>query len=458
VNEAQKSNRGGRRLLSWACLACLLPALAGCTLSRLRSSPSKAEVHSFQLSTNTPHSVTLTVLQFQVMRFADSYVAEVAQVADEFSAKVGTSNARLAALKWKLGQATAVYTDATGPNSVVNALDMLVLVTITRMVIEDYGVETFGDAILPVLETQRKLETNAWMIASGMLKPAQAQELRDLIQEWRQKNPHQHYVGAIRFREFATALNRMPSQNATAPTSIFSLLYLDPMAGLDPTTAAIEEIQQLGERAMYYTQRMPQLLNWQAELLAYQLAGQPESRQVLSNADQLAASAEIFAQTARQLPQFINDQRQAAIQQLLDGLTSQETRVRQTLNAGGDAATAINGAIKSLNEFVRYVSPPNTNPAAASTNGKPFNVLDYGTAAGQIGNAAKDLNTLLTTLNQSTTQLAQLGQQTTADANRVVDHAFRQGLILILVLLTGSVVAGLIYRILADKLKRDGSK
>ena len=85
-------------------------------------------------------------------------------------------------------------------------------------------------------------------------------------------------------------------------------------------------------------------------------------------------------------------------------------------------------------------------------------MLDYGTAAGQIGNAAKDLNALLTTLNQSTTQLAQLGQQTTADANRVVDHAFRRGLILILVLLTGSVVAGLGYRILANIMKRDGSK
>jgi methyl-accepting chemotaxis protein len=458
MNETQKKNRAGTRLSGWVCLACLSLALTGCSLLRFHHSPSKAEVTSLVLTTNSAHSVTFTVLQFQVMRFADSYVAEVAQAADEFSAKVGTPNARLAALKWKLGQATAAYTDATGPNPVVNALDMLVLVTITRMVIEDYGVETFGDAIQPVLETQRKLETNSWMVASGMLKPSQAQELRDLIQEWRKKNPHQRYVAAIRFREFATALNRMPSQNATAPTSIFSLLYLDPMAGLDPTTAAIEEMQQLGERAMYYTQRMPQLLNWQAELLAYQLAVQPESRQVLSNADQLAASAEMFAKTAQQLPQLVNDQRQAAIQQLLDGLTSQETQVRQTLNAGGDAATAIHGAIKSLDEFVRYVSPPNTNKTAGSTNSRPFNVLDYGTAAGQIGAAAKDLNTLLTTLNQSTTQLAQLGQQTTADANRVVDHAFRRGLILILVLLTGSVVAGLAYRVLADKIKRDGSK
>ena len=458
MNRSQK-HQDRSRSFGWICLACLALTLTGCSLLRIHRSSPKAEVTSLQLATNAPAAaVTTGVLQIQVMRFADSYVASVAQAADEFGAKVGTPQARLAALKWKLGQATSAYTDATGPSPVVNALDILVLVTVSRMVIEDYGVETFGDAALPLLETQRKLETNAWLLANGMLKPAQQQELRDLIQEWRQKNPHQRYVGAIRFREFATALGKPQTPATTSPTSVFSLLYLDPLAGLDPTTAAIEETQRLGERAMYYTQRMPQLLSWQTEVLAYQLAAQPESAQVLSNANQLATSAEIFAKTAQQLPQLINDQRQAAIQQLLDGLRSQETEVRQTLNAGGDAAASINTAIKSLDAFVRYVSAPNTNKTIVSTNSRPFNVLDYGTAAGQVGSAARDLSALLTTLNQSTPQLAQLGQQTTADANRVVDHAFRRGLILILVLLIGSVVAGLTYRVLASKLTGDGRK
>jgi methyl-accepting chemotaxis protein len=132
--------------------------------------------------------------------------------------------------------------------------------------------------------------------------------------------------------------------------------------------------------------------------------------------------------------------------------------VRQTLNAGGEAATAINTAIKSLDSFVRYVSPPNTNRTTLSTNSQPFNVLDYGTAASQIGAAAKDLNALLASVNQSTPQIAQLSQQTTANAERVVHHAFRLGLALILVLLAGSVLAGLTYRFLASKLTRDGNK
>src|SRR5208282_2382280 len=177
--------------LGTASLAALLLALTSCSLLRFPSSPPKAQVSSLQLTNGATGPVTLTVLQLQVMRFADTYVATVAQACDDVTAEATNSDIRLAALRWKLGQASSAYTDATGQNPAVNALDMLVLVTMARMVVEEYGVETYGDAILPLLATQRNLETNAWTLAGGVLKPAQQQQLRDLIQEWRAKNPHQ---------------------------------------------------------------------------------------------------------------------------------------------------------------------------------------------------------------------------------------------------------------------------
>jgi hypothetical protein len=433
-------------------LVLLMLMLSGCGLLRFPASQPTARVGSLTLGTNKANSVSLVVLEAQVMRFADQYVATLAQTSDDLSAKTTNSDLRLTLLRWKLGQATSAYIDATGANPALNALDMLVLVTMARMVVEEYGVETYGNAVLPLLQTQRQLETNAWTLAEGVLQPKQEAQLKQLIQEWRAKHPHQRYIGPIRFREFVAALGIQPTQAKTAPTSLFSLLYLDPLAGLDPTAAAIQETRQLGERAMFYSQRMPMLLSWQTEALAYQIARQPESQQVLADATRLSESVQIFARTAQQLPGLINDQRQAAIQQILDGLRSQDVEVRQTLYAGSDAAKAINRAIQSLDQFVRYVSPPGSNSAPLSTNSKPFNVLDYGTAASQVGAAAKELNVLLTTVNQSTPRISQLGQQTADDANRVVDHAFRLGLVLILLFLAGAVVAGLIYRILAEKL------
>ncbi len=460
---------GSAKLRRWICLfpVGLLLALTGCAhLFSWTSSPPKAEVKSGTAFTvdGSSGAVTMAQLQMKVMRFADDYVANVAQAADAFSAQATTPEGRLAGLRIKLGQATAAYTDASGENPVVNALDMLVLVTVTRMAVEDYGMETYGDAMRPVLETQRRLETNAWSLARGVLKPSQEQELKNMINTWRQKNPHQVYVGNLRFMEFASALGKAPKQSSASSSSIFSLLYIDPFAGLDPTAAAIEETRQLGERFMYYSQRMPALLAWQSEVVVLEMANQPESRQLLTNAQQLAASAESFSRTAGQLPKVINDQRQAAIQQVFDQMAGEGEKsrellmeARQTLTAGSAAAESINAAIKSLDEFVRHVSPPATNTTVVDTNSPPFNVLDYGLAASQIGAAARDLNATLVTLNQSTPVLSNLSTTAAVNADKVVTRAFRLGLVLILVLLAGSVLAGLCYRILVKKIQDKSS-
>ena len=150
----------------------------------------------------------MALLEIEVMRFADSYASLEAEAADDFIAKATTSEARIAGVKWKLGQATAAYIDATGPNAALNALDLVVLATASRMVVESYGVEVFGEPAIAVLETQRRLETNAWQLVDRFLNPRQREELMGMIQAWRRQNPNQRHAEAIRFRELATAVGK----------------------------------------------------------------------------------------------------------------------------------------------------------------------------------------------------------------------------------------------------------
>ena len=125
-------------------LALLAFAMPGCGLLHMPGSPPTAEVKSLVVGTNKVNAVTLTMLQAQVMRFADVYAATIAQAADDFSQQAKTPEERLAGLRWKLGQSTSAYIDATGPNPLLNSLDLLVLVNLARMVIEEYAVPTFG--------------------------------------------------------------------------------------------------------------------------------------------------------------------------------------------------------------------------------------------------------------------------------------------------------------------------
>jgi len=452
--------------------------LAGSSCVKIPTSQPKAEVKSLQTKQADSDSITPTALQAAVMRFADEYSMVVAQTAEEFAMNLGTTEARQVAARIKLGQATAAVVDAAGQNPSVNALDIVVLATVSRMAAEDYLVgERFGEAARPLLETALRLETNAWSLVKRVLKPEQQEELRQLILEWRRLNPKQYYVGAVRFREFAEAIGKQP-QGLPKPTSVFSLLFLDPMAGLDPTVRAVEETRYLAERALYYGQRLPILLSWQAEFLALQLADQPVARQILTNADRLTTSLASFAKTAEQFPQLISQQREAAIDQMLAGVATERSNIlaslaseekkmrallaetRETFGAASQMADSVQGAIQALDEFVRYVAPRPTNGIAqpANTNRHPFNVLDYGTAAGHVDEMAKTLNKLLTSVNQSVPEVKQLGQQASASAEDVVQRAFFFGLVLVLVLLGGSVLAALAYRILVNRLASVQSK
>jgi len=455
------------RVPGWVCVAGLAVVASSCSVVRHEASQSKAMIQSLAGKGGGARDPgAMARLQSEVMREADRYVAFVTQACDDFQAKVGTAEARSMALEWKLSQATAAYVNAAGPNPTLNTVDMVVLATVSRMVVEDHWVgEKFGEAARPLLDVQRRLETNSWGFIEGVLDPGQRQELQSLIQQWRRKNPSQQNVAAARLGELVKAMGGTAAADGNqSPASLFSLAFIDPLSGLDPAVRAVEQTRNLAERAMYYAERTPKLLSWQAELLTYQLADQPETKQVLSDAGRLTASAESFAKTAGELPQLVNDQREAAINQLLAGVASersnilatlaaQETQLRellpqvqQTLNAGADMANSVQGAVQSLDAFVRYVSPPDTNPPTAGTNSPPFNILDYGTAAGQIGGAARDLNTLLASLNQTVPRLEQLTAGAEADGERLVRHAFWRGVALVLIFLAGSVIAALAYR------------
>ncbi len=420
-----------------------------------------------------PQTNMLTVLQSEVMREADSYATMVAQACDDMAATNQTVEADMFALRWKLEQATAAYINATEDNPAVGIVDMLVLSTLSHSVLESPWVTNrFGESVIPLLEVHRKLEKTCWLVAEQVLTPTQQEDLRMLIDEWIAKNPNQRYVAALRFRDFIGLLGKKQSEVQIArSSSLFSMLSLDPLAGLDPAVRAIEQTRYLAERMAYYLQRMPTLIAWQTELLTYQIAEQPAPRQLIADANRLSKAADAFSKTAEELPKLINDQREAAINQIfaelakertniLNSLSSEEGKVRDllaqtrsTLEAGAQMATSVDGAIKSLDAFVRYVSPPDTNPppVTVDTNSHPFNVLDYGTAADHVAGMAKDLNTLLTSADQNAARVAQIGKQATDNAERLLHRAFWLGLILIVIALGGAFLLAIVYRRLTTR-------
>ena len=402
----------------------------------------------------------------------------LARFADEFSAKmiVGVEKLRhgtnaidpAEVLRWKIALATESCSIASGPNAVANLLDMTVFVTVTRVALEEHWQpKVFGESARPMLESCRNAETEIWRYAGTVLQPQQQAELRQAIEVWHRQNPLPQNVVAARAVGFASQVAEASKADTTKPGSVFNLLMLDPLSGLDPATREIAQTRLFAERALYVTQKMPMLLRWQTELLSVNAVQLPAVQQLVTNSTQIAASVDRFAAVAEKLPGQLSTERE----EILKALESQEknlkpliTEVSQTLTAGSQMSTSLNTTLTTFDALMRRFGVGETNHAGPpNTNAEPFRIQDYGQTAVQLEATARQLTELLVTLDQSigSTNLAKLTaqvgpavQQAQAGGKQIVDYAFWKGALLVVI----GLVAALIYRFVASRLTATPSK
>jgi hypothetical protein len=113
----------------------------------------------------------LQELQAKVMRFADEYVGRMIAPINALQTADSSATERLAAQAWKVSQATSAYTIASGSNPHANALDFVVLATLSRMVVEDQWVGgQFGERAHPrytmCIGTWRHSRGSWWLTCS----------------------------------------------------------------------------------------------------------------------------------------------------------------------------------------------------------------------------------------------------------------------------------------------------
>ena len=400
----------------------------------------------------------LQQLQYGAMRLADEYVGRLLIPLNDFQAASKSPADRLAAQTWKISQATSAYTVASGANPTVNALDLVVLATLSRMVVEDSWVaERFGERATPVRDAHREIEERAWEFIATQLSASQQLELRQLIDSWRQKNPHVRSVAYIHFSDFAGSMEQPQSRGTERrPGGIFGIVGLDPMANLDPAVREITQTRLLAERTIYYAQRVPALLDMQVERLTYEFAVTPETLQILGDVQRASIAAQQAGNLADALPALIERELSAAISQFMRELSTQQDKVgaltvqlRQALQAGSTMSDSLNTTIGSLNALIKQFNAPPPPGTPAAPRGKPFDINDYTAAAKQMTATTQELIGLVQAVNAATPAITALGAKTTSDLKDLVSFvAWRVGA-LILLLAAAVLAAMLAYRWIA---------
>jgi len=453
MRERDSGRKGSVRTLLARCvllLAVTLSLVSGCAVTSRMFPNTAAE----------ERAASLLQMQLAVMRFADEYTARVSEQVFAFQQGTADPGARLSAQSWLVSQATAAFTIAAGPNPELNAIDMLVFATLSRMVIEDRWVgEFYGQRAAGLLAAHQALERRAWSYSSTvLLTDAQVSELRSSIEAWHRKNPLGRAVPFVHLEDFAVATSDM-RPGAASSGSIFSFLGIDPLSGLDPAIRELAQTRQLAERAVYYGQRVPMLISMEAQRLAFEMAVTPESAQVLESIGRIGGAAQSASDLVADLPGLLATERAATIDQITGALDARQgelqalmVELRSALEAGGATSDSVRATIASMDALVarfdRSASP------AAGPPPRPFDITEYTEALRQLGVAAEHLKALLGQADQQAPALAQLPDQAAGRLTELVDHVYWRLVQLVLVVLVASMLGALARRAIAARWRR----
>jgi len=433
-----------RRLLI---LIVIATTVTGCGLwSKVTGEERRAEKQAEQLNK----------IQQTCLRFADGFAGQVLESVGPLM-KQATDVGIVDQLSyWQITQLNSAYTIATGPSPALCQLDFVVLATLSRMVVEDTLVGLDDDLLGSLTAVYRDLEREAWTNAATVLSPAQLEELRRLIKDWRARNPTVRLVGFVHFSEFADDAGWSLEQQR-ALGSLLGLLTIDPLAGLDPAIKQIEQTRLLAERVIFYMQRVPYLLDLQTQRVVLQATLAPEVKRANASLERATLAMETYAEIGTGLPDAIAREREALIQQLSGEMLRQEAELRgllsdlqETLATGSETAVAVNAAVDSLDRLVARF--PRREPGAAPA-GRPFDITEYTAAAAEFAGTARQLTELLEVLGREGAPVAAAVAGGAQAGRALVDYLFWRALLLGGLLIAGGLAAALAYRAVASRIR-----
>lgn len=382
-------------------------------------------------------------LQEDMLRYADNLISAIARGAEKLERDHHVIH-RSELLTIKVALASDVYGLATGSNALANLVGLTLLSTGARIRVEDYWQpRIYGRSADLLLKNLREREKDIWTIAERVLTPEMITELHEAIENWHQDdhhNPHQGDLETFASNTLISDVTKGFERNPKKwlPSSVFALFDIDPLAGLDPATRELTETRLFAERALFMGQRLPQLIEWQMELLALRSVDLPEVSELLHNTSVVAGASERFSKSLESLPDFLAHERERVLAEFKaerQGLKELADATRGTFEEGSLMARNTEAAVKTYGDLARMIHDWPSDPASP-----PFDIRDWEKTAVAIGRMSSQVETLLNSVLGATkvdqregleAGLRTLTEASRAEGERLINHFVKMTLLLL---------------------------
>lgn len=433
-----------------------------------------------------PGNVTAAELHSELMSFTDTYTAVINEAWTKAIPKAPTldsippvraayANARRLSHIRRLATVSSALSIAAGPNPFAGLSDLITMVSLEQRGLASSRAMFGDDAVAALTKAYAGQEAALRAIAARAMTAEQIEGLDECIEEWCRQNPDQRYVATIRLEDVARV--RQQAATTKAVGSLFSLLGLDPLAGLDPAAREVQESRRLAERMFFYAGRMPTLMRWQCELAVEDIVRDPLIAQSLNSFATLAAAADRMSVAIDKLPDDLSVQRQAAIDEFFRGMTAQREgfladlaasqsnlsgslhELRSTIDASDRLAASVTTTLQAARALAERVMPTadaaaaDAPPDVVDANG-PDGLAEYQQAAQITGQTAAGLSRLAEQIerllaspswNQPAASVQTVVTEVEASTQRMIDRAFHRLVLLAALAPLPLLAAALVY-------------
>lgn len=427
-----------RRPFIFLSLAGAVAVTAGCVTNSSRGgplAPRRPEPPPTAAGTPPPDAASL---QAAVIVLGDEIIDLVAVAADSIEAGTTDIDRRRRAAEIKLAVGRSVVNTVAGPSAFAALIDMVVKTELLTRAAETAAPAAFGGDGDRLRESLERARLQAWATANRSMPQVEVNRLRGVLADWTLEEDDLVFVAQTSVKDFTAGMGSGESADSRRRVTLLSLLALDPLAGLDPTTREIERTRLLGERAFYQAQRTGRLVRWEVESLLYSVLAAPETQGLLRAADdasgtltalpetlaaeRTAAIAEIEAVVDRQRAAVLAEteaavarQRTAAVDELQAAVAAEREALladvaavegplvrtmdaaRGTITEATALSASLQGTLAAFDAVLEQmgVDGEAAPPPAKADDEPPFDVRAYGEAASEIGAAADRLTATL---------------------------------------------------------------
>lgn len=202
-------------------------------------------------------------LQQELQRFVSQFAARVVQ-ATEALQQCPYRFVRNEALKKTLVYLSSATEVVTGPSPTVSLLDMVVLIRLSRAVLEAHWIPNlYRDEGAELVDAFARSEEELTSLVRRTLKDAERAQLDSLIEAWLAENPAQVRVENIRLGDFAAIAGGAAAERARRASGLLS--------SLKTAARSANQALLLAERGFYLVHRLPFLWRLQARVGAREI-------------------------------------------------------------------------------------------------------------------------------------------------------------------------------------------